>query len=221
MGSRGIPVMIGARRFDRKADAEAAIRQIFSTVGIISDPAAEEFLLDLLLMHPDASRKIGSGVSHFEVRVNPQKPSTYTPWLVRTDGSATDWSYRKCLDPPAHAMEVRRAMRSAIDDQIADFRRESFDAGRGVCAVCAVNLTGVGGHVDHDDPTFVDLAWIYADSHGGWDSFALRREDGMLSVRLADPEVTEAWAEHHRVTARLRLLCQEHNLTRLKGPRRR
>ena len=55
-------------------------------------------LLDLLKEgHQEAEKKIGSGISAFQVRYHPQWKSRCF-FLVREDESADDFSFRKCVD---------------------------------------------------------------------------------------------------------------------------
>ncbi|XP_076915416.1 protein EMBRYO DEFECTIVE 514-like [Bidens hawaiensis] len=55
-------------------------------------------LLDLLKKgHLEAAKKIGAGIKTFQVRYHPQYKSRCF-FLVREDGSADDFSFRKCVD---------------------------------------------------------------------------------------------------------------------------
>ena len=55
-------------------------------------------LLDLLKKgHQDPATKMGSGIKAFQIREHPEFTSRCF-YLVRTDGSTDDFSYRKCVD---------------------------------------------------------------------------------------------------------------------------
>ena len=217
------PIQIGEQYFARKADAVAAIRAAVNTLATTPTGTAdaEALLLDLLQLHPRAAEKIGRGVTRVEIRVSPASGRRELPWLIRVDHSESEFSWHKCLDPPSHDQEVRNALRWAVEHQIAGYRQAEFLRGAGRCAECHIDLTGNGGHVDHVDPTFMDMSWDYVTATGGWEAFELRRPAGKLGVRLADPDQERRWTEHHRKAARLRLLCANHNLQRKKGQLRR
>ncbi|EEH57755.1 uncharacterized protein MICPUCDRAFT_16484 [Micromonas pusilla CCMP1545] len=47
--------------------------------------------------HPDAEKKIGSGIKAFQIRTHPEHETRcYT--VIRTDGTTEDFSYRKCVE---------------------------------------------------------------------------------------------------------------------------
>ena len=43
-------------------------------------------------------RKVGCGVSHFKYDEHPEYTGTMCFFIVRTDGTSEDFSFRKCLD---------------------------------------------------------------------------------------------------------------------------
>ena len=53
------------------------------------------FLLELLKKHPRAVEKIGAGVKHFTVEN--AKGGTRCFYVIRADGSRSDFSFMKCL----------------------------------------------------------------------------------------------------------------------------
>lgn len=79
------------------------------------------------------ARQLGCGISGFEVRSHDLRAgravsnanSAKAFWLRRTDGTATDFSFLKCVDEAfaadpdtVHAARVYRALRMAVDDQV-------------------------------------------------------------------------------------------------------
>ncbi|KAI7750351.1 hypothetical protein M8C21_012226 [Ambrosia artemisiifolia] len=74
-------------------------------------------LLDLLKKgHLEAKKKMGTGVGAFQVRYHPQWKSRCF-FLVRVDGSADDFSFRKCVDhilPLPENMVVKSDVNKAL-----------------------------------------------------------------------------------------------------------
>ena len=61
----------------------------------------EHLMLEDLLKrgHKEAKRKIGVGIQAFQVRLNRDfEPHCRCFYIIRTDGSVEDFSYRKCVD---------------------------------------------------------------------------------------------------------------------------
>ena len=112
-----------------------------------SDAGDQEFLLDLLALHPEADQKVGVGVDHFDVR---QNGTTVGFWVVRSDQTETDFSFISCLRAPTHEEQVRAAMREAVRDQKFFFRDAEFSAGAVHCPVTGEALTPETSHVHHE-----------------------------------------------------------------------
>jgi hypothetical protein len=114
------PVLVGNRSFALKKDAEQACRDIlyrYEPGHRVAEIADEQFLLDLLELHPQRDEKFGCGVDHFEVRVNPKFVRQRTFYLVRVDRTETDFSFVKCLRSPSHRRLAMDAMRHEVSNQ--------------------------------------------------------------------------------------------------------
>jgi len=69
----------------------------------------EQALVQDLLQqgHHRAEEKIGCGVKHIKVGAHPDHPESRCFHLVRTDGTTTDFSYRKVPPPHTHTTSAR------------------------------------------------------------------------------------------------------------------
>lgn len=103
------PVDIGNEHFPTKAAATARCQQILyaypgqpgSGAGQpqeVTDPTHVTFLTALIRRHPEVNEKIGAGIAGFKVQVNPQGTgNTRCFYVVRTDGTQVDFSFKSCL----------------------------------------------------------------------------------------------------------------------------
>jgi hypothetical protein len=64
-------------------------------IGDKVSAADAEVLQAALALHPDASAKVGSGITHFSVRSADFGTKCF--WVNRTDGSSEKFSYRSCI----------------------------------------------------------------------------------------------------------------------------
>ncbi|KAG0566264.1 hypothetical protein KC19_7G050700 [Ceratodon purpureus] len=80
----------------------------------------DEAVQAVLTYHPKYSEKVGCGIAYIKVDNSPDYPDVRCFWLVRTDGSETDFSYRKCLRE-----KVLREFPSFVDkyDELYDRKR--------------------------------------------------------------------------------------------------
>lgn len=68
------------------------------SVGEVINPADTVDLIALLKRHDELEEKIGVGISCFEVAVAPDGHNGKCFWVVRTDGSRIDFSFKHCLE---------------------------------------------------------------------------------------------------------------------------
>jgi len=204
-------VTIGEREFSSKKDAQNECRRILyslPTESIITDRNDHQFLNDLVMRHPDAVQKVGVGILRYEIRSNPTFPSQRCLYLIRTDGTGTDFSFLKCITAPTPRHLVLDAMRKEIAPQVVAVARAAFAGpAPATCALTGQVLDSLAhAHVDHHDPTFLRLATDFVDLAGGWDALPVHRGDGLIGVRLANQDHCTAWSEYHARTARLRVV---------------
>lgn len=219
-----IPLTIGDKIFASKTAADDACKAIlhrYPIGDIVSDGADHAFLWDVLMLHPRADEKVGVGIVRFEVRRNPKYPSRRSFFLIRTDGSETDFGYGKCLDPPSPEREVDATLRHLVTDQIQDFLRRAFSAQQIVhCAASGVVIAHPNdAHVDHAPPTFFELVARFIVDAGGPSRFTLARADGQIGARLADDALAARWLEFHRQNAKLQVVTIKANLSDLRRRR--
>jgi len=178
-------------------------------VGRITNTEDIAFLVELLARHPAADSKIGCGVDHLEIRQTRYKTPGF--WLVRCDGSETDFSYRVCISgAQSHRTLVLAALRCGVADQILDFKTATLSAG----ARCPLSGEPLDEkcHVDHTPP-FTELAAEFVAANGGFEAIAIApSEDGMIGRKLVDDNIRQRWAQFHRERATLCLLTPGANI---------
>lgn len=100
--ARKIPLR--TRVFDKAGDATAFFAAMLNRYRIGDRVSAEDAadLTALLERHDEREDKIGGGIAGFEVNIPPDDVpqfSTRCFWLIRTDGTKIDISYKHCLEP--------------------------------------------------------------------------------------------------------------------------
>lgn len=211
-------IEIGGFIFATKKAASDAIRQILHTTQHRTPLAgdAAELIHALLGQHPDAAEKIGPGVASIEVRaIDYGKPGF---WVTRTDGTTCDFSYRRALSgAEPHPAQVKRAMRSAVRDQIDEFRATAFEQAGGVitCPLTAQRLEpGRWVHVDHI-VDFATIASVYVSIAGGYDQIRVESFLTHPGPALIEPWLS-TWRQFHAEHAQLRVVHKSANLARYK-----
>jgi hypothetical protein len=91
------PLTIGRHHFSKKGDAEAFLKAMLHRYDVGDKVGAgdAEVLRAALALHPDTTRKIGAGITHFSVRSADFGTKCF--WVNRVDGSSEKCSYKACL----------------------------------------------------------------------------------------------------------------------------
>jgi uncharacterized protein DUF3223 len=185
--SRG-PYQLGTEIFRTKEEANAYIQEILYRYedGQELDEDDLEFMVEVLKHHPRAEEKIGVGVRGIRVQRETQW-GTMQFAVIRTDGSDTDFSFKKCLYPVSKLQVFKKACRDVVANRIKQFRYGQFArsaSGSLVCPITAETMTRVGSHVDHVPPqTFDSLVEQF--HRGGEDRCGCGRNHGLRGRRNA------------------------------------
>jgi hypothetical protein len=92
-------IELETRVFTKAGDATIFFRRMLNRYSI-GDRVSEEDAADLrslLKRHEEMDEKTGSGIDHFVVDYAPEEYSGQCFWIVRTDGSKIDFSFKHCL----------------------------------------------------------------------------------------------------------------------------
>lgn len=208
------PIEVAGRIFPTKGALGSAVREILyryppgSTVTGADDDA---FMRALIQRHKHAREKTGAGIDRFEVRMNLKHPGF---WIIRVDGTETDFSYLQCITSTMHRSDVLHAFRLAVAPDAIAYVVAAFRSGPVQCGVCAAMLPDRNrAHADHFPVTFINLAESFASAWpGGFEGVLLTRADGQMGSALTD-DCYAAWRAYHSEHARFRMLCVGCNLS--------
>ena len=172
-----------------------------------------EFLKALVSKHHEAKEKIGCGIRTFQFKINPVFKICTSVFIVRTDGSEIDFSWKVCINgPPSQSAQVKKALRSSIAEQISHFKKENFPNGIAHCAISGERLTWNACNVDHCGPrTFQVLVdeWMTEENLLFED---IKVQNGKFIWEMLDSRQRNSWLKFHSVNAKLRLLSpSEHS----------
>lgn len=185
---------------------------------VIPDPDHSD-LASVLLRHPDASSKIGSGMSHFTVMHASQGTQCFC--LHRVDGSSTDFSMGSCITGkgPSRFQEVSQAFRLVVSPDIHARRDTLFEKyGNNSTIECAVSRELISrdqGHMDHRPPmTFqvIVRTFIAANNLDLEDIAISESRDNQFSTTLEDLGIATKFKDFHKSVATLDFVSKKINL---------
>jgi hypothetical protein len=100
MGKRR-SIQIDTRLFEKAGDGTKFFSDMLNrySIGAIVSPIDSLDLTALLSRHDEITEKVGVGIDHFDVAAAPDGHDGKCFWIVRTDGSRIDFSFKHCLEP--------------------------------------------------------------------------------------------------------------------------
>jgi hypothetical protein len=217
-------IELGALSFPTKKACTEHFKAILyrHALGIrIPDPDATE-LGWLLERHPEYGQKVGCGIDHFITHKNNEFP-TIGFYLIRKDGSGTDFSYLKCVNGKENTpmQEAVRAMRAEIQPDIRQAKlkyfQENADAdGKVACAITGILVSIDEAHADHAPPrTFHNLALLFLAAKGidpDW-TFVTPSTDNQYQPRMMDVVLAGEWRVYHHKMQVMRIVAKHKNLS--------
>jgi hypothetical protein len=189
--------------------------------GIPLAAGDREFMLGILGNHPTAEAKIGCGVASIVVRINPVFRQQRGFWVVRKDGSETDFSFEKCLRHPAPEQRLKAAARVAVAPSVIRFKRDFFNAYPvAFCPVTGEPLGPGDCHIDHAPPMTFEAILARFLEESGLTSEQIKvsgpGQDGRIGCEIEDPEIRGKFILFHDRVASLRVVSKRANLSDVK-----
>jgi hypothetical protein len=132
--------------------------------------------------------------------------------LIKKDNSEDNISWRKAVNQrrTSHHSEVRKALRTAIIDQVLDFRRTIPNGV--ICDICKKEIIS-GLHTDHEI-YFEDIVQAWMKANKLTDSIIKVTNNGDTDRHITDKRLLVNWQEFHKKHAILRATHAICNLKR-------
>ena len=217
--------IVAGENFKTKADLQERIkailyqyqdRECLSEVDFV-------FMLEVLQRHPDYEVKAGSGVKAIYVQQNPVYRNTRNFWIIRLDGSETDFSYLECLKETLPQKKFINACRAAIEPYTQEYKRlffDNLDSKAYFCPYTNEKLNFIGSHVDHKSPkTFKQLVKDFVSQYNvdmSQVKIVGSAKDNVFQDTFEDKEFEKLWIDYHNSHAKLQVISKKANLSLLK-----
>lgn len=212
-------VQIGHWSFRTKQDAEKHIRGVLAKYGHMQTVTGEDadLVQAIIDAHPNRKQVVGSGIRRIYVRHLRDKYNARRFEVERIGDPPRDLTWRYAIYPQTARKAVMKACRTAVRDQIAEFRFNYFaDAGPYLCPLTGEEIAQSDSHVDHAPPdTFEALVdqWLAVNRMLCEDVELLPSANYEEPTRIADEFLEENWREYHADFAKLRMLTSKANLS--------
>ena len=175
-----------------------------------------EFLYHLCQRHPEVDSKFRL-FADFQIRPDAMNKTALALFIVNTDGTLTEISWRVCVSGRGFSsnQEYNMALRHSVCSQILEFRK-NVDTRTTICPLCSRSLADKfhADHVVH----FAELVDNFTTTHNivvptTYDKVPVTFERTFIAN---DAWIGEAFYNYHSNHADLRAVCADCNLTREK-----
>lgn len=207
-------IRLGRSTYNSKEQLKAEVRSFLwlAPSGSISDPDMHDKVNQLLLLHPNAARKIGCGVKEIVVAKN-EMGSGKGFMVVRKDGTEVRFSYKRCIDGKVATTRFNavEAMRFLVRPQIIEFRSKIK-----LPVKCTITGSWIQNHqemhIDHTHPFWM-LVHDFCHTFN-IDLTTIETRGSGEHLCLADSDLAISFFDYHRTFAELRPTLKVANLNK-------
>lgn len=162
-------VVLGELKFDSKQEAKKHFSDILNKHPLGTELTNDEFddVMSLLLSHPQADEKIGSGVKSLKIDQG-YNSSNRCFHIIREDESIENFSIGKCINgdhSPFHKFCI--ACRKSVEPDLLEMKKQYFQENsdndnRVTCSLTKEKIKFDESHIDHREPfTFASIVHFF------------------------------------------------------------
>jgi len=208
--------------FNRKEDVTIFVRKIlykYEDYEFINQKDFE-FLYDLLKKgHYNSDNKIGCGVAGIFIKNNNYGNRCF--FLKRLDGSEEHYSFVKCIHPKHPLQDIKNACRTAIREDIIEFKTNFFHKNTDsddsvICPFTGTKVYEETCHVDHVPPqTFNKIfsEWVHKISIDPKSIKIINNGKDEMIKDFEDLKIKNSFIDFHKKMMKLRITSQLGNLS--------
>ena len=177
-------------------------------------------LHSLFVRNPDYQEKVGSGVDHFIVDKSPDWP-TNCFYVVRRDGTRTDFSYKASVDGQEIPFKARvsSAFRYTVYEELVELKALAIKErllpnGKIICDATGQEIETHEAELDHQPPkTFQVLLDDYLKAHAlTYAEIPLSSpKDNQSAYSITDLDLVEDFQRYHREAGSFRIIQAAYN----------
>lgn len=159
------------------------------------------FMIEFLKTHSTAGQKIGAGIAYIYVANNDMPWPSKGFYVMRVDGTFTDFSYRECLKdaPDGDIVHFTEACRMAVTDQAMEVLKSS-------------NIQGA--HIHHDGKQFAEIVQDFIDEYRiQLNKVSMTQGDNVTMHKFLDKNIIALFQSYHRQKAHLVAITPEEHRT--------
>lgn len=222
-------IKAGGKNFKAKTTLQAYCKYVLNNAKLntLLEGEWEAVLIDVLKMHACYDGKTKGQSYKIGVRTCNINPRNRQFFILREDGSDTDFSYYKAIsESKTNMARIKEILRASIKDQTVAYKMEYFiknEDSRGfvLCEETGLKLKMKDSHIDHYPKQFDEIVQEWADKYNvvSEDVKLIPPGDNATVWGMADNKLLLSFQEYHLSQARYRIVLNKVNLQRKKSKR--
>lgn len=213
----------GGMEFKTKQSLKNYCKFVLNNAKLNSELYGEWFdvIDDVLKMHDCYDEKTQSSEYKIGVRKCLINPSNRQFYVIRSDGSTTDFSYLKAITSETKEVKIKSIFREAINYQTIEFKKNYFSLhgdsrGYVVCPETNLKIKHNNSHIDHYPKQFNDIVKEFIQIHNiSSESLVIHHPgDNATAWIMEDKELLDKFVEYHQRVAQYRIVLDKVNLQR-------
>jgi hypothetical protein len=215
------PIIFLDKTYKTQGEFEAYVKNlIYNEIGMCNDiqniyPSHYISLIEILKRHPDFVSKT-QNMCNIKIIRDTLNINALKIIIINTDTSEIDISWKCAITgkPKGNKHELMSAMRSSVDEQIFQFRKNNEEK----CGLCTNTDKLHVDHIIHFDEIVLNFINMIKNKNINIpNTFGDTNDDTHRRCFLEiDDNFKNEWVNYHYKNASLRMLCQNCNLTRSK-----
>lgn len=219
-------VQAGGKTFKTKTTLKDYCKFVLNNSGVNTtlDGEWNDVLIDVLRMHEDFHEKTKGQEYQIGVRVCPINPRNKQFYILRADGTDTDFSYYKAISSKSKESYIKETLRAAIKDQTIEFKNNYFASnqdskGYVLCMETSLKLKKKDSHLDHYPKQFDEIVkeWIDIMQLSSQDIVLVAPPDNGTAWFMQDEVLLKSFQDYHKEQAQYRVVLNKVNLQRKKS----
>lgn len=216
-------IKAGGKVFQTKKKLQNYCRYVLNNQNHYKTLEGEWFLVmdDVLRMHECYKEKVGEGSYKIQVRPCMINPRNNQFFILREDGSDTDFSMYKCLKPESNSTKIKRSLREVVKSQVVMYKNKHFlnnsdNSGYVKCPVTKLKISKKSSHLDHYPLQFDEIVnlWLEDNNLTLSDIKLEVTTDNHTAAELKDCALTKSFFKFHKKVAKYRVVLDKVNLQR-------
>lgn len=183
-----------------------------------------DVMKDVVVMHErfeEKTKNLDYTVGVRTCSVNPRNRQFY---ILRSDGTDTDFSYYKAIGSSSKVGRIKTALRESVREQMIDFKdayfKENEDSkGYVVCSETNLKMKRKDSHMDHYPKQFDEILqeWVTDNNVNSDELEIYPAGDNTNAWIFKDQSLLESFVNFHESVAEYRMVLNKVNLQRKRS----